>query len=244
MAGLAKGLEVIEAFGGRHAEMTVADAARVTGTSRAAARRCLLTLTELGYLAHDGKFFRPTPRLGRLGTSSLEATPIAVLARPYVTAARDALGESVSLAVLDDGWTVFVARADSERIVSAGIRVGTRLPAHCSATGRVLLAALPDEEVEAYLRDREFVPRTDKTLVDPVAIRREIRSVREAGVSFVDEELELGLRALAVPVRASDGRTLAAFSISTSTAQATLEEMQQRILPVARDYADQLGRML
>lgn len=129
MAGLAKGLAVIEAFGIRHPQLTVTDAAQRTNTSRAAARRCLLTLVELGYLTHDNGNFRPTPRMLRLGGAYLDTAPLPQLAQPQLVEARDALGESVSLAVLEDGCSLFVARAEAARIVATGVRVGAKLPA-------------------------------------------------------------------------------------------------------------------
>jgi IclR family pca regulon transcriptional regulator len=243
MAGLAKGLEIIEEFGRGATQMTVAEAAHAAGISRAAARRCLLTLGDLGFLAYDGKFFSPTPRLGRLGTAYLDTAPMPALARPHLANARDALGESVSLAVLDEGWSLFVARAEAERIVSAGVRVGARVPAYCSATGRVLLAALSEEALDRYL-EGNFERRTALTVVNPKELRRLVGTVRAQGVAFVDEELELGLRALATPVKNSDGQTLAAMSVSTSTARATVEEMRQHFLPALRVQAERLGRML
>lgn len=244
MAGLAKGLAVIEAFGQKYSQLTVTDAAQVAGVTRAAARRCLLTLAELGYLTHDGKYFRPTPRMLRLGTSYLEGDPLPHLAQPHLTAARDTLDESVSLAVLEDGWSVFVARAEAPRIVSTGVRLGARLPAHASATGRILLADLDRAVMDDYLDGCRPERRTDRTLVDPPTIRERIEEARVAGVAFTDEELELGMRSMAVPVTNAHGRTLAAMSASAFTARASLEEMRSQFLPVLRHHADELGRML
>jgi IclR family pca regulon transcriptional regulator len=212
MAGLAKGLAVIEAFGDGSSQLTVAEAARRTDVTRAAARRCLLTLTDLGYLTHDGKFFRPTPRMLRLGGAYLDTASLPVLAQPHLVAARDELGESVSLAVWEEGWSVFVARAEAERIVSTGVRVGARLPAHCSATGRVLPAA--------------------------------VEAVRIDGHATSDEELELGMRAVAVPVTDARGRTVAAMSVSASSARVTADEMHRDFVPVLAGHAARLGRML
>lgn len=244
MAGLAKGLAVIETFDHGRPRLTVTDAARAAGLSRATARRCLLTLTELGFLAFDGKHYAPTPRMARLGASYLEAAPLPVLARPHLAAARDALGESVSLAVLEDGWSVFVARAEAERIVSTGVRLGARVPAHCCATGRVLLAALPDAEVDRYLAQADLTRRTARSVDDPDRLRAIVRAARAEGVAFADEEIELGLRALAIPVRDATGATVAAMSASTSTGRATVETLRGEFLPVVREHADRLGRML
>ncbi|TKA11908.1 IclR family transcriptional regulator domain-containing protein [Actinacidiphila oryziradicis] len=244
MAGLAKGLAVIETFGQSYSQLTVSEAARATGLSRATARRCLLTLTELGFLAHDGKHFRPTPRMVRLGGSYARTDPLPRLAQPILLSARQQLGESVSLAVFEDGAAVFVARAETERIVSAGVRVGIRLPACSSATGRVLLAALPDEELDAYLAGCRPEARTEKSLVDIEEISRRIVEARTQEVAFTDEELELGMRSMATPVKDSRGATRAALSVSAFTARIGLEDMRERFLPVLKEHADRIGRML
>lgn len=244
MAGLAKGLAIIEAFGRSRSHMMVADAARATGTSRAAARRCLLTLAELGYLSYDGKHFRPTPRMMRLGASYLAAAPLPQLAQPFLEAARAALDESISLAVFEDGASVFIARAEADHIVSAGVRLGARLPAYCSATGRVLLASLPDAQVDAYLDRCVFEARTNRTLVDRAAVADAIERVRINGYELTDEELELGMRSMAVPVRDVAGNVVAAMSASAFTARATRDALLNSFLPELRTHAELLGRTL
>jgi IclR family pca regulon transcriptional regulator len=244
MAGLAKGLAIIEAFGDASSQLTISSAAAATGTSRAAARRCLLTLTELGYLSHDGKRFRPTPRLLRLGTSYLDADPLPLLAQPHLAAARDLLDESVSLAVLEDGWSVFVARAEARHIVSTGVRLGARLPAYCSATGRILLAGLPRDQVEAYLAGAAPARRTPRTPVDVTEIVAIVDNARADGFAVTDEELELGMRSLAVAVVDARGQTVAAMSVSTSTGRVSLETMRNRFAPILIEHAARLARML
>jgi IclR family pca regulon transcriptional regulator len=244
MAGLAKGLAVIETFGQSNTQLTVSEAAHATGLSRATARRCLLTLTDLGYLSHDGKNFRPTPRMMRLGGSYTRTDPLPRLAQPHLVSARDELEESVSLAVLDNGAAVFVARAEAERIVAAGVRVGVRLPAHTSATGRILLAALPDEELDAYLADCRPEARTEKSLIDVTEIRRRIVLARTEEVTFTDEELELGMCSMATPVKDAQGNTRAALSVSAFAARVTLQDMREQFLPVLKEHAARIGRML
>lgn len=244
MAGLAKGLAVIEAFGETAARLTVSDAARLTNVTRAAARRCLLTLTELGYLTHDGKHFQPTPRMLRLGGAYLDTASLPALAQPLLMSARDRLAESVSLAVWQDGWAVFVARAEAERLVSTGVRVGGRLPAHCSATGKVLLAGRNDHEFEAYLALGDWPRRTPHTLVTAEEIAAAVRAAGTDGFAISDEELELGMRALAVPVLDARGRTVAAMSVSTSTARVSLDQLRDQFLPVLVEHATRLGRNL
>lgn len=244
MAGLAKGLAVLEAFDARHTSLTITEAARLTGLARATARRCLLTLVDLGYVTQDGNDFRPTPRLIRLAEAYSATDPLPRLARPQLAAARGILTESVSLAVLEDGLSVFVARAEAERIVAAGVRIGARLPAGSTATGRILLAALDDAEIDAYLTSFEPVARTPKTLVDRAEIRAAIAAARTDDVSFTDEELELGMRSMAVPVRDSRGAVRAALSVSVFTARISLAGMRREFLPVLREHADAIGKML
>ncbi|MCK9913448.1 helix-turn-helix domain-containing protein [Microbacteriaceae bacterium K1510] len=244
MAGLAKGLAIIEAFGGRVTSLTVADAARASGTTRAAARRCLLTLTGLGYLEFDGKLFRPRPRMLRLGAGYLNAVPLPQVAQPILTAARDELEESVSLAVLDGDDILFIARAEARWIVSTGVRLGGRLAAYCSAVGRVLLTGWSDDKIRDYLAGVTPVARTAKTLLDREDILKVIQRARVEGVAFSDEELELGLRAMAVPVRDSAGQIVGGISLSAASARITAEEMKAQYLPALQRYAETLSRAL
>lgn len=243
MSGLAKGLAIIEVFGMEHSQLTVTDAARLTDTTRAAARRCLLTLVELGYLSHDGKHFWPTPRFLRLGAAYLDAAPLPQLAQPHLASAREALGESISMAVLEDGWSVFVARAETAKVVTTGVRLGARLPAYGSATGQVLLAGLSDEAIQRYLVNPP-PPTTAYMIVDPSVIMTRVQRARTEGVAFTDEELELGMRSMAVPVRNAQGKVVAAMSISTFSARLSLEELREQCLPVLQHHAAVLGCML
>lgn len=243
MSGLAKGLAIIEVFGLERSQLTVSDAAALTDTTRAAARRCLLTLVDLGYLTHDGKHFRPTPRFLRLGAAYLDAAPLPQLAQPYLASAREALGESISLAVFEDGWSVFVARAETANVVTTGVRLGARLPAYGSATGQVLLAGLSDEEIRRHLTNPP-PPTTAHMIVDPKVIMSRIDQARIEGFAFTDEELELGMRSMAVPVRNAQGKVVAAMSISTFTARLTLQELRDQCLPVLQKNAALLGCML
>ena len=191
MGGLAKGLAIIEAFA-VHDVMSVADAARESGATRAAARRCLLTLNELGYVERYGREFRPLERLRRLGGTTTKRERLARLAQPLLVRARDELNESVSLAVLESQTTLFIARAEAEHIVSTGVRIGAHLPSYCSATGRVLLSQFSDKEVLERLGRKRLQARTSRTLTKPSEIVTEIRSVREKGHAISDEELEVG----------------------------------------------------
>jgi IclR family pca regulon transcriptional regulator len=240
MAGLAKGLAILEAFGNGYAALTVADAARLSNITRPAARRCLLTLAALGYLKQEGRVFRPSPRLLRLGAAYLGNAPLVEAARPVLAAARDATGESVSLAVLEGTQALFIARAEAPRIVSTGVRVGAQLPAWCSASGRVLLAALSREQARARIEAVSRTPRTPYTLIETSAILNAVDRARAEGVAINDEELELGMRSMAVPVRDPQGYVAAAMSVSVLSARMTVEQMQQELLPVLREHARML----
>jgi IclR family pca regulon transcriptional regulator len=231
MGGLAKGLAIIEAFSPHRTRLTVSEAAEVSGTSRASARRCLLTLTELGYLEFDGKYFRPQPRLPQI-------------AEPFLKAARDELHESISLAVVDRDASLFVARAEAERLVTTGISIGTRIDLYCSATGRVLLSAWADERLLAYLDRVSIEARTRYSLVKKTALREAVRSASRQGYATTDQELEIGLRSIAVPVIDSRGTLIGAMSASASTARISFPQMVKGFVPVLRANADALGRSL
>ena len=240
MGGLAKGLAILECFGAETPRLTLSEAARRTGLSRAAARRCLLTLLELGYVALDGRDFLPQPRLLRLGYAFLSSTPLAKLAMPVLEATQAALDEAVSLAILDGNEVVFIARSAPRRMVSLGPGIGSRLPSWCSATGRVLLAGLGLAEAAERLEGMLFEPLTSRTVLGRTAVMEAISLALRHGFAISDEELELGLRSLAVPVRTSSMRVTAALSVSTQPARTSLHDLHERLLPVLRDAAGML----
>ena len=244
MGGLAKGLAIIEAFTAQRPQLTVTEATRATGATPAAARRCLLTLAALGYVSYDGKYFRPAPRMARLGSSFAAISPLPALAQPCLEAVRDETQESSSLAVMDREFVAIIARAEAERIVTTSVRLGVRLPIHASATGRVLLAGLPDDELEEKLRHCVLKRTTPNTLMTIPEIRDRIEQVRAEGVAYTDEELEMGVRTMAVPVRDVMGNTHAAMSVATLVTRVSLEEMDVQFRPVLLREAARLGAML
>ena len=244
MAGLAKGLAIIEAFGANTTRMTVSDAAHLADLSRPAARRCLLTLVELGYLAHDGKFFTPLPRMLRLGSAYLSTSSLTQIAQPLLASARDRLQESVSLAVLDEGYAVFIARAEAVRIVSTGVKLGGRLPAYCSATGRVLLGGLPEQQMRAHLESVPMKRLTHRTVANLDGVLKAIRRAAEDGYAISDEELEIGMSAMAVPVKNSAGQIEAALSVSVFSGRVNIETLRENFLPTLRETAGRLQRSL
>jgi len=244
MNGLAKGLAIIESFSSTRSRLTVSQAAAASDTSPAAARRCLLTLAELGYVSYDGKYFTPTPRLTLLGAAYTGTASLPRLAQPRLEAARDELQETVSLAVLEGPNSAIIARAEADRTVSAFIRLGSRIPAWHSATGRVLLSALTVSELDDYLASADLQASTSKAIVDPDEIHARVRLAEEEGCAFTDEEIEYGVRTMAVVVKDSRGATRAAMSLSASAGRWTLADMRTRFLPVLRREAGLLGRML
>ncbi|AWK88434.1 IclR family transcriptional regulator domain-containing protein [Azospirillum thermophilum] len=231
MTSLARGLAVIRAFTEREPNLTIADIARITGLPRAAARRCLLTLMQLGYAGTDGRTFFLRPKILALGYSFLSSAPLASILDPLIERVSGAVQESCSAAVLDEDEVVYIARAATKRIMSVGLNVGSRLPAYCTSMGRVLLAALPEGELEAYLRRAALKPFTERTITAPDALRRELERVRERGFALVDQELELGLRSIAVPVRTAAGAVVAAMNVSAQAARVTCPEMEVQFLP-------------
>lgn len=244
MGGLAKGLAIAERFDRDHPRLTVTDAATLTGLTPAAARRCMRTLEALGYLSYDGKFFQPTPRFVRLAGVFTETDPLPRLAEPLLSEVRDRFEESASLGVLEAGDVVFVARAGSRHLVATGQRVGGRLPAPLSAAGRVLLASLDDSAVLRIVAEGLHGPRTEKALADPESVLAEVRAGEARGYCLTDEEVEIGLRAVAVPVIDPAGRVIAAMSLSALTARASVERMIEQFVPALQDVAGRLGRML
>lgn len=231
MGGLAKGLAIVEAFA-THGVLSIADAARASGATRAAARRCLITLAELGYVEQSGREFRPLARLRELGGATSRRDQLARLAQPILERARDELTELVSLAVLDNDRTFFIARAEAEHIVATGVKVGAHLPAYCSATGRMLLSQFSDQEILKRIGPKPLPQRTLHTLTKTSDILAEIRSVRQKAYAISNEELALGIRALAVPVVGANGEFVAAVSVSAASARVRTLELRKRFLPV------------
>lgn len=239
MGGLAKGLAIIEALSSRGVQ-SAADAARAAQSTRAAARRCLLTLVELGYVERVGREFRPLPRLRNLGQPGSLRDRLVEASTEILARGRDKLNESLSLAVLEGESVMFVARAEAEHIISTGVRIGARLPAYCSATGRILLGSLDDDAIRAIVGGKTLAQRTPKTIVKPALIMREIVASRTSGFAMSDEELELGMRALAVPVRDIDGKIVAALSVSAYSVRVNRKLFLTQFLDVIRDCAAQL----
>lgn len=244
VGAFAKGLRVLECFGSDAARLAIADVAERTGYDRATARRCLLTLHHLGYAAYDGKFFTLTPRVLRLGMGALAALPLPQIVQPWLDQLSEQIGQSCSVALLDETEIVYVARAAQRRVMSIGLMPGSRLPAHCTSMGRVLLAALPESAAQALCKRADLTPRTVHSLHDPVDIMAEIARVRRQGFAIIDQEVELGLRSVAVPIFDAQGRTVAALNTGMAAQHASADDLQQTYLPALLKVQDALRRVL
>ena len=227
---LERGLAVIRAFDADHTEMRLSEVAQATGLTRAAARRFLLTLVELGYVRLDDGRFSLRPRVLDLGYSYLSGLSFQEIAQPHMESLVHEVNESSSISVLDDIEVVYVIRVPTRRIMTITLAVGTRLPAYATSMGRVLLASLPPAELEARLRKIELRRLTPHTVRTKKALREELERVREQGFAMVDQELEEGLRSAAVPIADAEGR-VAALNISVHASRAGMDELRDRFLP-------------
>lgn len=226
----ARGLAVIRAFGERP-EPTLSEVARATGLTRAAARRFLLTLVDLGYVRSDGRTFTLRPRVLELGYAYLSTLGLDDVAAPHMEQLVAATRESSSISVLDGDDIVYVVRVPTSRIMTVTIAVGTRFPAYPTSMGRVLLAALPPAALDAYLERVEPVALTRRTVTDPATLRAVLGDVAAKGYALVDQELEDGLRSVAVPIVDRNGTVVAALNASAHASRATLEDLRRRMLP-------------
>lgn len=231
MGGLAKGVRLLEAFDAAHPRMTVTEAARLVDLSLASARRCLLTLCELGYLQTDGKRYWMDHGALRIGHAYAASTELPRLFQPLLDALSERSRESASLAVLHREWVLVAARSTARRTMRVGLTVGSRLPLHCSAAGRALVADLPEAAVRALLAGAPLERFTPRTVGSVRELLRELAASRERGWAVCDEEIELGVRSIAVPLYNREGATVAAMSISTRAERMTVGEMAQAYLP-------------
>ncbi|GAA3282064.1 IclR family transcriptional regulator domain-containing protein [Nesterenkonia halobia] len=247
---LARGLAVIRTFDADHPQMTLTEVAARAGLSRATARRLLHTLVSLGYVRGDGRQFELTAAVLQLGYSYLSGHSLSQLAQPVLEELSAAVDESASVSVLDGAEIVYTARVHTRRIMRVGISIGSRFPAQATSMGRVLLAGIGVEEGMSRLADRSLEALTERTLTDPDQLRAVLEQVAAQGWALVDQELEPGLRSLAVPVHGADGAVVAALNVSMSTAPGaphgdlSAEEAVARLLPSLRRAADQLEETL
>ncbi len=246
MTSLARGIAVIRAFTQQKRRLTISQLSQRTGIPRAAVRRCLYTLAQLGYVnADEGKDFTLSPRILSLGHAYLSSTPLSSAAQPLLDRVSDVLHESSSIALLEGDEILYVARSSTNRrIMSVDLGLGTRLPAYCTSMGRVLLAYLPPTELDAYLARAKIIRYTPRTIVAPEKLRHELDGIRRAGYAIVDQELEIGLRSIAVPVRDHAGAVVAAMNIGTHASRVSLAEMEKTFLRELESAANELGTLL
>ncbi|OOY21189.1 IclR family transcriptional regulator [Thioclava sp. DLFJ5-1] len=244
IASFAKGLRVIECFGAETPRLSIAEVAQATGFDRATARRCLLTLNAEGYAEYDGKFFTLTPKVLRLGMGALASLPLPQIVQPWLDQLTDRIGQSCSVSILDGTEIVYLARAAQRRVMSIGLMPGSRLPAHCTSMGRVLLAALPPEEARAAVEASDLTPRTAYSLTDPGEILARIDQVRRDGFAVIDQEVEIGLRSIAVPLYDMHGRVVAALNTGMAASADPAETLIETYLPELTRVQTGLRRVL
>ncbi|MFL9944183.1 IclR family transcriptional regulator domain-containing protein [Paraburkholderia graminis] len=230
MMSLARGLIVIRAFDEEHGRLTVAQVSERTGLPRSAARRCLYTLQQLGYVGAEGTNFCLKPRIVSLGHAYLASAPLAATAQPVLDRLARDLGETTTLAVLDQQDILFVAHSSRVPLVSVNIAVGSRLPAYCAANGQVLLAALPEGELEAYMSRAKFPRLTETTITSRKQLLERLKIVRRDGYAIADREFNLSMRSIAVPVR-HGGRIAASMSFAVPAERVSIDDLRERLLP-------------
>ncbi len=237
LQSLERGMAVIQVFSREHPALTLSEVARLTGYTRATCRRILLTLEKLGHVRSDGRSFMLTPRVLTLGWAYLTSLDLSELAQPLMEELAERTRESCSVATLDLPDVVYVARVPTRRIMTISLGVGARLPAHATSMGRVLLAALPEDEFEAYLADTPLERFTERTITDPAALRAAIAETRTKGWALVDQELETGLRSVAAPINRAHAGTIAAINSSAAAQRVSIEEFGSRVVPALLETA-------
>jgi IclR family pca regulon transcriptional regulator len=245
MTSLARGLIVIQAFTQQSPQMTISQLSIKTGLSRAAVRRCLYTLTKLGFAgAEDGSRYSLRPRMLTLSHTYTSSNTLSSAAQPILERMSSALRESFSVATLDGEDIVYIARTTVSRVMAVDLHIGSRLPAYCTSMGRVLLAYLPTDQLESYLAKVVLTPYTTRTVNSIEKLRLHLRNIRRSGYAICDQEYEVGLRSLAVPVYAPSGRAVATINLSGNAQRMTAMDMQTRFLPHLRNAANELSVFL
>ena len=244
MTSLARGLAVVRAFSDQRRSLTIAQISHKTGIPRAAVRRCLYTLKRLGYADSEANNFFLKPKILSLGYSYLSSTPLTVSAQPCLNGISRALNESCSLAVLDNEEVLYVARSATSRVMSIALNTGSRLPAYCTSLGRVLLASLPEEAMQRYFDTVKLRAYTERTVVSVARLREILSEVRVSGYSVVEEELEVGLRSIAVPVRGASGIVHASLNVGAQATRVSTRQMEEEFLPALLKGAQELSVLL
>jgi IclR family transcriptional regulator, pca regulon regulatory protein len=245
MTSLARGLIVIQAFTQQSPQMTISQLSIKTGLSRAAVRRCLYTLTKLGFAgAEDGSRYSLRPRMLSLSHTYTTSNTLSSAAQPILERMSAALHESFSVATLDGEDIVYIARTQVNRVMAVDLHIGSRLPAYCTSMGRILLAYLPAEQLEQYLAKVDLIPHTTRTITSVEKLRLALRNIRRNGYAICDQEYEVGLRSIAVPVYSTSGRVVATLNLSGNAPRLSVLEMQSRFLTPLRNAASELSVFL
>ncbi len=242
--GLERGLAVIRSFSPEAPSLTIAHVADRTGLTRAAARRYLMTLKTLGYVVQDADRFSLTPRLLDLGFAYLSTLDVTSVVQPFMEQVTNALHESCSVSVLDNHDIVYITRRAANRIMSINLAIGSRLPAHATSMGKVLLAYLPPHELEYYFESVVREPLTMHTIVDDQDLRAVLEQVHVNGWAVADEESELGVRSVAAPLVDRTGEVHAAINVSAHATRVSLDQLQRDYLPVLLEAARGISKAL
>lgn len=242
--GLGKGLRVIEAFDDDHPRLTPSEVAAATGISRTAARRYLLSLCHFGYAGSDGKLFWLMPRVLRLGQSYLGAARLPRLVQPFIQRVSMATGETVNFSVLDGHDVVYLARSNSPRVVSIGFHLGARAPAHVVAPGVVLLSTWADAALDPWLAEHDFGHFTSHTVADPAQFRADVVAARAQDHWIAEQQLDLGLRGLAVALKDRKGECRGALGMTLQMSLTSREQALERLLPPLREAAQALRPLI
>lgn len=243
MGGFAKGLSVVEAFSKDNGSLTIAEIARRAGLDRAATRRCLLTLVGRGYVSMQGRYFSLTPQILRLAQVYLNA-PLSNILMPTLEALATLLHESCSASVLDGNKIKYIARSTQPHSISMPLSVGSRVPAYCTAAGRILLATLPPQEARRVLISSKRVALTERTMTDVDELLDELSNIRANGYALIDQELQMGSRAIAVPIFNVSRTVVAAMAVGAAASRATAARLRNEILPLMRESQLQLSQIL
>lgn len=241
MSSLARGLMVIQAFSEQRRSLSISQISQKTGIPRAAARRCIYTLGQLGFVrSEDGRQFLLHPRVLSLGHAYLASTPLGTASMPILRRVSTAINEATSISILDGDMVLYIANVSAARLMTINLDVGTRLPAYCTSPGRAMVSQFGEAELAAFLSRTNFVKYTSTTLTTSTALRNELLLVRRQGYSIVDQELEVGLRTMAVPIFDRSGKSVAAMGVGAHAARISMQDMTQRFLPILQEAAAEL----
>lgn len=244
VAGLEKGLAVIEAFDQERPRLTISEVAERAGLTRAAARRYLLTLTHLGFVHQERKMFALAPRVLRLAQSYMHSARLPRVLQPALLELAQSLKEASAASVLDDADALCIAASSAGRNVSATLQAGTRVPAYCTANGRVLVAAMPPAQAQAWIDRQNLRALTPFTITQPERLNAELQRAREQGYATVDQELEVAMRTISVPLTNWRGDTVAAINLAAHAARMSIDDLVATGLPALRQAQTRLRQLL